>query len=101
MVDVRTVLECMNASDTYIKKPQRHGETTKPRFGPSRAFERPNRTRSLLLRDVKMVIAQKVAHMTGPFVPRGAQKGHPLMAPDTTDTQSLVCHTGNDTHTAR
>ena len=22
MVDVRTVLECMNASDTYIKKPQ-------------------------------------------------------------------------------
>jgi hypothetical protein len=41
MVDVRTVLECMNASDTYIKKPQRHGETTKPRFGPSRAFERP------------------------------------------------------------
>ena len=41
MVDVRTVLECMNTSDTYTKKPQRHGETTKPRFGPSRAFERP------------------------------------------------------------
>ena len=31
----------MNTSDTYIKKPHRYGETTKPQFCLPWAFERP------------------------------------------------------------